>query len=238
MIAIAVLAATALLQSAILTTSARAIAGPVADVDLKAESSTLDAFLTDLVKFDKKGVELAKKSALTQSELAAYEQSSSDLKRRLSSVQNAFQQTITKLKAARLYDNIDQTVLAGISSSRFQTIARRDGFKKTLEEVASGVAGAANEISVPDSLRAKVRAQVHEPSFEPGNTSLAARAVRAGYSVGPSMFTANFKCKVAWVRLGFNAAIHGGTNDKKSEDRIGCFCNGDSQACNDLLSAQ
>jgi hypothetical protein len=238
MIAIAVLAAIALLLSANLTTSARAIAGPVADVDLKAESSTLDAFLTDLVKFDKKGVELARKSTLTQSEFVTYEQSASDLRRRVSSVQDAFRQTIAKLKAAGLYDNIDQTVLAGNGSSKFQAIARRDGFKKTLEEVASGVAGAANEISVSDSLRGKVRAQVHEPSFEPGNTSLAARAIRVGYSVGPPMFTANFKCKVAWVRLGFNAAIHGGTNDKKSEDRIGCFCNGDSQACNDLFSAQ
>ena len=236
---IAALAAITLLQSVHLATNARAISSPVADVDLKAESATLDAFLADLVKFDKKGVELGKKSSLTQSELVAYEQAANDLRLRVSSsVQNAFRQTITKLKAAGRYDNIDQTVLSRISNSRFQAIARRDGFKKTLEEVASGVAGAANDISVPDSLRSKVRAQVREPNFEPRNIALANRAVRVAYSVAPPMFTANFKCKVALVRFGISGATHDGEPTEKAANRVSCFCDGDSQACNALFSAQ
>jgi hypothetical protein len=235
---IAALAAIVLLQSVHLATSARAISSPAADLDLRAECATLDAFLADLVRFDKRGVELGKQASLTQPELVAYEKSANDLKSRVSSVQNALRQTITKLKAAGLYDNIDQTVLSRITNSRFQAIARRDGFKKTLEEVASGVAGAANEISVPDSLRSKVRAQLHDPNFEPGNTALAARAVRVAYSVAPLMFTATFKCKVALVRFGISGATHDGEPTEKSANRVSCFCDGDSQACNALFSAQ
>jgi len=207
-------------------------------VDLRAESATLDSFLADLVRFDKKGVELGKKSSLTQSELVEYEQSANDLKRRVSSVQDAFRQTITKLKAAGLYDNIDQTLLSRISNSKFQAIARRDGFKKTLDEVAAGVAGAANEINVPDSLRAKVRAQVNGPNFDSGNSTLAARQVRVAYSVAPVMFTATFKCKVALVRFGFSGATNNGEPTEKAANRVSCFCDGDSQACSALFSAQ
>ncbi|HWP43207.1 MAG TPA: hypothetical protein VNO14_08240 [Blastocatellia bacterium] len=232
------LAATMLLHSFYLATGARIASGAIAEVNLSAESQTLDAFLTDLAKAEKRGADLGRKASLTRAELLAYEQSVSDLKRRATLVQNAFRQVVLKLKAAGLWDNADQTVLARVSDSRFQSIARRDGFKKSLEEAASSLSNDAGEISRPlDILRSRVKAGLEEPDFDPDNPALKSRAVRVSYGSAPAMLKAGFKCRVAWLRLGISG-FRQGEPTQKATDRVGCFCDGDSQACSDLFAAQ
>ena len=212
------LAAVVLVQSMHLSTSARVISSPSAspsgaftEVDLSSESRTLDSFVTDLAKFDRKGVELGKKASLTRAEFAAHEQSANDLKLRVTGIQNALRDAIRKLKAAGQWDNLDQTVLANISDSRFQAFVRSEGFKKTVEETASGLSNDANQISAPlDVLRNKVQGLV----LQPITPSLASRAVRAAYTPPPAMLTFNLRCRLAGVRLGFTGLFHGSTSSR------------------------
>ena len=203
--AICAVVTTMLIQvvSASVATTSPAPSVAFAEADLSSESQTLDSFATDLGKFDKKGGELAKKISLTRAEFAAHEQSANDLKRRVSGIQNALRDAIRKLKAAGQWDNLDQTVLAKISDSRFQTFVRTEGFKKTLEEAASRLSDDANQISNPlDALRNKVLGAV----FEPGTQSLASRAVRVSYTP-PAMLALNFRCRLASLRYGFRFVL-------------------------------
>jgi len=202
-------------------------------VDLSSEGRALDAFVNDLVAYDKKGAELGKKASLTRAEFATYERSALDLKPRVSSLQNVLRQIITKLKAAGQFDSIDQIVLAKINDRQFQELVRRDGFKRTLEEAAAGLSNDAKEIDSPlDALRSKVQAR--GLGFERDSPPLASRAVRVAYSSAPPVFAANFRCRIAWLREGVTMGINGGTPSDKSKAAVGCHCYGDQGACSTL----
>jgi hypothetical protein len=202
-------------------TASPASAPAFVDADLSAESRSLDTYVDELAQFDKKGKDLAKKPSLTRTEFATYERRAEDLKRRLSGVQNTLIQIITKLKAAGQWDNLDQSVLAKISDSRFQDFVRREGFKKVLEEAASVLSNSANEIVSPvEILRNKVHAQA--PDFEPGNSILASRAVRVAYT---TMFTKPVRCALAYIRVGITRRPLGsGKPSKGANDAFNCYC--------------
>src|SRR5690242_18435306 len=61
-------------------------------VDLSSELRTLDTFVADLGKLDKKRVELGKKDSLTRAEFNALQNSSDELKRRLATINGALQE--------------------------------------------------------------------------------------------------------------------------------------------------
>jgi hypothetical protein len=224
--AICAVVATILIQvvSTSVATTAASPSVAFTEADLSSESRTLDSFVTDLAKFDSKGVELAKKASLTRAEFATQEQSANDLKRRVSGIQNALRDAIRKLKAAGQWDSLDQTVLAKISDPNFQSFVRNEGFKKTLEETASGLSNDANQISSPlDGLRNKVQGAV----FEPGTPSLASLAVRVAYTPPPAMLAFNLRCRLASVRLGFTGLFHGqGHSTNEAIRNFNCQCHG------------
>ena len=205
-----------------------------ADVDLNSESRTLDAFVNDLANLDKKSAELAKKTSLTRAEFDSHLRTADDLKLRLSPVQNALRQIITKLKAAGQWDNLDQIVLAKISDSKFQDLVRRDGFRKTLEEAASGISNDASQITSPlDVLRNKVSAQVQDSISEPGKSVLASRILRVSYNPAPAMLAHSLRCNVAWFRSGITAAFSGSgsTPTQRAGNAVHCYCYADAAAC-------
>ena len=217
-------------------TTSPAPAPAFADADISAESRTLSAFVTDLGKFDKKSAELSKRPSIAHVEYELHERTANDLKRRLPGVQNALREAIRKLKAAGQWDNLDQIVLAKISNASFQATVRSEGFKKTLEELASGLSNNANEISSPiDALRNKVKAEVHDPIFERGNTALVSRVARVAYTPAPAVSASSVRCRLAYLRLGFSGAVGAGGTvgdpSKPAQNAYDCYCNGDQGAC-------
>jgi|GEM_PF-1420473 len=214
--------------------SSSPLTGAFTDVDLNSEGRVLDTFVNDLANLDKKSAELGKKASLTRAEFDSHQKTADDLKRRLSSIQNTLGQIITKLKAAGQWDSLDQIVLAKISDSKFQTLVRRDGFKKSLEDAASGLSNDANQIISPlDALRSKVSAQRQDHITDPGLSALASLAVRVSYDPAPAMFAHNARCSVAWFRVGITAAFSGSghTATDRAYNAVNCYCLGDGAAC-------
>jgi hypothetical protein len=223
--AISAVVATILVQvlsTSVATTSASPSVA-FTEADLSSESRTLDSFVGDLATFDRKGVELGKKASLTRAEFAGHEQSANDLKRRLSGIQSALREAIRKLKVAGQWDNLDQTVLAKISDPKFQSFVRNEGFKKTLDEAASGLANDANQISASlDVLRNKVQGAVFEP-----RESRQLRAVRVAYTPSPAMFGLNLRCRLSSIRVGFSGLVHGSPN-AGARASFNCHCFGEN----------
>jgi hypothetical protein len=202
-------------------------------VDLRAENRILAAYLEDLRSFDKQGADLGKRPSVSRTEFAAYERQGDELKRRVSDLQNTLRQVIDKFKAAGQWDNLEQTLLAKIKDSEFQNFVRTEGFKKTLDEAASGRNINVNEIASPvEVLRNKVQGRASDPTFERGNSALASRAVRVAYTPAPAMFASNVRCRLARLRFGISGAV---SNDGKASAGANvarnCFCGNIGSAC-------
>jgi hypothetical protein len=233
-LAVLTLAALVVLHGLHLASSARALSGAAVDADLRTESRTLESYLDDLAKLDKKGLELSKKATLTRVEFEAHQRTADDLKRRLSAVQNALRDAITKLKAAGQWENLDQLVLAKITNAKFQELARRDSFKKTLETAAASLSNNASEIDSPLSvLRDKVRAQNFDAESE--ISTLASRAVRVASPPAPAAFASRLRCSLAYLRAGISGAFNPTTGPStKANLGILCFCDGNM--CNEFVA--
>lgn len=200
------------------------------EVDLSSEGRALDAFVNDLITYDKRSAELGRKLSLTRAEFDSHLRTADDLKRRVSSVQNALREAIRKLKAAGQWDNLDQTVLARVSDARFQDFVRREGFKRILEEAASGLSNDATQISSPlDALRNKVTAQSQESIYDTHNSALASRRVRVAYTAEPVMFGLRLRCRLASIRVGLSGAFRGpvgGQASPAAAAAYNCYCFG------------
>lgn len=202
-------------------------------IDLNSEIRTLDTFVTDLGKLDKKRVELGKKEALTRAEFAALQNSTDDLRRRLSTVNSTIQGIIRKLKAAGQWDNLDTTVLAKLDDAKFQGLFRRLGFKQILDNATASLASDADEISQPlEPLRNRVKAQAQDGV---SNSALALRAVRVAYEPAPALSTTSFRCRVSLLRFGLSKAFGtSGNPSQGSKDAANCFCFDDAASCQAL----
>ena len=229
-----VIAAALLLQS--LSYETQAVPGGAVEVNLSAEVRALNAYLSQLVSYEQSNVLLSKKAFLTGTEFDAQKRIADQLKASLPGIQSALRDAIQKLKAANLFDNLDQTMLARISDTRFQRLLRQDSFKRTLEETARDVSGEANELTRSlDTLRAKVRAGAVERELRPGASSLASRVVRVGYEpAAPAMFL-SVRCSLAYIRGGFSGAFLGSPSDRAINGVL-CFCDGDPKACSSIFS--
>jgi len=209
------------------------------DADLSAENRTLEGFLTDLDKFDMRNAELSQKESLTREELNLHERTGTDLKRRVSKIQDALREVIRKLKAAGEWDNLDQIVLAKISDGRVQDFIRREGFKKLLEDTALGASSSSDEIVRPlDKLRNRVKAQTQK-SFEPANSTTFARLVHVAFSPGPVMTTTGLRCRISLLRQGLSAGFskHGGSS-KAADNAALCYCFGLGAGCSGYAASE
>jgi hypothetical protein len=205
-------------------------------VNLQSELRTLDTFVDDLGKLDKKRVELSKKDSLTRVEFTAVQNSSDELKRRLPAINSAFQEITRKLKAAGQWDNLDAAVLAKLDDPNFQSLARRLSFKQILENEASRLSRNADEIGQPlESLRNRVKAQLRDSVFEPGNSSMALRAVPVAYASSTALSADTFRCRVSLLRMGLSRAFgNTGAPSNRAVNAGNCFCHGIGEACQAL----
>lgn len=203
-------------------------------VDLNSEIRTLDSFVTDLGKLDKRRVELAKNGSLTSAEFTSLQNSAEDLKRRLSAVQNSLREITRKLKAAAQWEDLDATVLAKIGDSKLQSLIRRLGFKQVLENAASRFSSEGDEISSPvDDLRERVKkAQVQPSIFEPRNSAFTLRNARVAYDPAPALTETSLRCRVSLLRFGLSRAFSSsGHASQNSIDATNCFCFDSPNAC-------
>jgi hypothetical protein len=212
--------------------------GVASDPDLIAEAKILTTYVTDLKSFDRKCALLGKKDGITSDEFAGAQRNGDDLKRRLPDVQNALRETIRKLKAAGVWDDLDAIVLARVKDPKFQAIARQQSFKATLESSASNLGNAGTEIVSPlDVLRKKIAARAQDPGLDQNSSESAFRFVRASFSPAPLRFE-GLKCRISWLRTGINNAFRTGeareTNADQLNTAIGCYCNGDKLDCESL----
>jgi len=215
--------------SAIGSSHAEVISGP----DLSSEARTIGNFVDDLHAFDKTFATLNQRTTLTNNEVNAVQRSNDDLKRRLSNVQNAFKEAIRKLKAAGLWDDLDATVLAKVKDAKFQAIARRESFKAALEDLAANTAGSGNEIAAPfDLLRKKISARLSDPFSEQELSGAGWRTERVSYEPYSAPVKVSFKCRVAWLRIGFQRAFSDtGQATDAATNAEGCYCDGDKLDC-------
>ncbi|HEX6188314.1 MAG TPA: hypothetical protein VFZ40_09550, partial [Pyrinomonadaceae bacterium] len=171
--------------------------------EIANEARTLDKFVDDLFKLDRKTGELSKRASLNQAEFDSLKGSADDLKRRLAEVQNALRGVITKLKAAGEWDDIDSRVAGTISDASLRARFRQTSFKRELEELAANVANQSSEISDPvELLRRKVSARSRDSVFPSAGYALAWQAEPAAYHPEPAMFTSGLRCSLSKMRYG------------------------------------
>jgi hypothetical protein len=205
-------------------------------VELNSELRTLDGFVNDLGRLDKRRLELGKKESLTRAEFDSLKNSTDELKRRLSSVNQTLQEIIRKLKAAGQWDNLDETVAARIGDAKLQSLCRRLSIKQILDNAASRLASDADEIGKPlDLLRNRVRAEARPSVFEPGRSALSLRAVGANYEPPAALGSASFRCRVSLLRFGLSKAFSSSGEPSQGAINAGnCFCFDDAASCQAL----
>ena len=192
--------------------------------EIANEARTLDKFVDDLFKLDRKTGELSKKASLSQTEFDSLKGSADDLKRRLSQVQNALRGVITKLKAAGEWDDIDSKVAETITDASLRARFRQTSFKRELDELAENVANQAGEISDPvEVLRRKVTARSRDSVFPSSGYALAWQAEPAAYHPEPALFTSGLRCSLSKMRYGAVKLI--GVSTARAHEAYHCACN-------------
>jgi len=208
--------------------------------NLSSEAQTVNSFNDDLSNFDKKRVELTKKSTLTNQEFSSLERTGNDLKQRVSQLRDAAVAIINKLKAAGRWETLDEGVLAKLTDAKERAFVRDNGGLRHLLEnaVADLNSQSGDEIVAPLSqLRAKV-AQSRANQFD-GYQEVPSRMVAASYEpptyVPPApLFRRSLRCIGASIRVGVDMVIRGvdeaSSFPKNSNGAItkwDCRCNND-----------
>lgn len=209
------------------------VTGGLNDPDLSSEDRTLEAYIQDLRKFQKKVAELGEKGSLTRSEFDPLQRTSDDLKRRLSVVQNAIRGAITKLKGTGNWNNLDTTLKARITDPKLQAF-HQTSFKERLEKAASELNNQASEISDPiEPLRKKIAvADLVSPAFENASSPLALRVIPVAYEPDPVLTkTTSLGCRLANIRLGISGFIHKDGPTVAAQQAQTCACYDNDPDC-------
>jgi len=200
---------------------AKPSAGTGAPLDLATEERILGKYFDDLVSYNKHTRELGKRARLVSTDLAEAQNQSEDLKRRLSEVQNAIRDIVTKLKAAGEWDSLDETILARITDARDKSYFQQNSFKKFLAENYD-LSSYASEISSPlDNLRRKLTSRTASPAGDSLN-------VRAHHGSAP--FTrAGLTCLIGNIQVGIIWRHNNAEGSTHQNERI-CACSGGTAA--------
>ncbi|HKQ06450.1 MAG TPA: hypothetical protein VJ464_15050 [Blastocatellia bacterium] len=198
--AISALLALALLIAQSFALSTRA-AGP--DVDLSNEQRNVSSFLNDLSQLDAL-VSSATGPQLTPQLRARLATQGDTVKRRIADFQNDIRAAITKLKAAGLYESLDQRALARVRSAKLRSfIQEHGGARKVLESAIVVIAELRGDIDQTlRDLNAHAGAQtINELDLANGSASQfqGYRVIRAGYHPEPAFGKLKqvFKCLVS-----------------------------------------
>lgn len=197
--------------------------------DLSNESRTIDSFSDDFVTYNKRGVELSKRSAVTRQEFDSIETLGNDLKGRVSQLRSAVQSIIGKLKSAKKWDGLDEEILAKVTAADDRAFLQRNGglrriFENAVTELNSE---SANEIVAPlGRLRPKVAMQNHElDSSRAASLRFIATRYEAPTSSSAPMASRSFGCMMATLHYSAHL-IRTGKGSKPLADNMHCKCDG------------
>lgn len=190
--------------------------------DLSAQARTLDSFVNDLFKLDKRSGEFSKRGSLTRADFDSLKSSADDLKRRLSEVQNALRAIITKLKDAGEWNDIDSRVAESISDAGTRARFNQTSFKRELEDLAANLTNSGDEISSPlENLRRRVSARNPDSLF---GSALGWQSVPVAYHPEPAMGGGGIKCGLSKLRYGISKLTHGAAT-AGAHEAYHCACN-------------
>ncbi len=207
--------------------------------DLGGEARTMDSFIDDFASYNRKGVELSKKSSLTGREFDALERSGNDLKRRVSEFKDALQSITRKLKSAGRWDNLDEEILTRVTNAEDRAfLTRSGGLRHILEDSITQLdSQTADEIVAPlNRLRPKVTAQSRELRLD-GSPEMQWRVIAASYeppSSSPSTAVGrSMRCLLATAHYATNLIVRGGSKPSAGSGGTGnlngnmhCACDG------------
>lgn len=198
---------------------------PATKADLSSQALTLDSFVDDLFKLDKRRGELGKKASLTRAEFDSLQTSADDLKRRLAEVQNALRAIITKLKDAGEWAEFDSRIAESISDAGTRARFRETSIKGELEELASNLASKGDEISPPlENLRTRVSGSARNSVGLPAGSAFEWQGVAVAYWPEPAMFTTGVRCTLAHARYGLSRIVWGAVRSG-ADEAYKCACN-------------
>lgn len=204
-------------------------------VDLSGEARTIDSFNDDFANYNKTGIELSKKSTLTNEEFNSLERTGNDLKRRVSQLRDGVQSIIRKLKAAGRWNTLDEELLAKVKDANDRAfVQKQGGLRRIFEDAVTQLdSQAADDIVAPLShLRPKVAAQNKEFRFD-DSQAMSWRMVTAGYS--PSAYVPladrrSARCIGATIRYATRLVVSGYENIPPNfTSNMHCYCDGGPQ---------
>jgi len=192
-----------------------------ATADLANEERALAKYFDDLVTYNKQAADIGKKVSLVKADLDPLQRRSDDLKGRLSGLQNTVREIVAKLKKANEWDDLDQSVAAGITDASQKSFFLQDSFKQLLEESSTSLSSHGNQISIPlDDLRKKVTSR----TFSPYGGGADVQFVRAGYKAPAPMAFVSLACSVGRIELGLGHQLRRSPSNA-TLDRVSCNCN-------------
>ena len=200
--------------------------------DLSGESRTIESLNNDFITYNKRGVELSKRSAVTRQEFNSLENLGNDLKGRVSQLRDSVQSIITKLKSAGRWGNLDAEILEKLTEADDRAFLQRNGgLRRILENAVTELdIDSANEIVAPlNRLRSKVAIQRQElrsnSSQEVQLRIVAASYERPSLNSSVPLFTRSFGCMLATVHYSAHL-IRTGKGNKPLNDNMHCKCDG------------
>jgi hypothetical protein len=200
--------------------------------DLSGESRTIESFNNDFITYNKRGVELSKRSTVTRQEFNSLENLGNDLKGRVSQLRDSVQSIITKLKSTGRWGNLDAEILEKLTEADDRAFLQRNGgLRRILENAVTELdSDSANEIVAPLSrLRSKVAIQTQK--LKPDSSrEVQLRIVMASYerpalNSSVPLFTRGFGCMLATVHYSAHL-IRTGKGSKPLNDNMHCKCDG------------
>ena len=194
---------------------------PPINVDLTNEERVLGKYLDDVVNYEHECKLIGQRARLVSGDLDSVQRRSSELKDRLTEVQNAFREVVRKLKAANEWDNLNTTLAARITDQKERRDFEDLNFKQLLDDGSNTLTNHSNEISGPfENLRRRVVSR----TVSPYGDGAAAIVSAAYHPPAPPMFIASLKCLIASARMGIVTAM-GNHLNPHSTDVQSCACN-------------
>jgi hypothetical protein len=164
-------------------------------IDTSREERVIGKYHDDLFAYQIECHQANKRQVLRNVDFDPLQRKSEDLKNRLSEVQNAVREIITKFKAANEFDGLDAALLARVTDPGRRAFFQESSFKEDLEYAASNLLSHKEEISLPlAGLRRKLASNVR---WDPTSAAF----VTAAYHPPTAMFGVGLGCRIAKVRI-------------------------------------
>jgi cell division protein FtsB len=183
--------------------------GATTAADFDAEVRQIEAFATDLGKYQDQIILLNKKRPGTTDEAIALARERDSLKGRLAGVEQAFRAIAAKLKTDGRWEGLDAAILRGMTDSKAKRlIAQGGGATKILEDTE-------NLLNSVDEISSLI---TPAPSASARESSL--KIIAASYDLPPIFFRDSLGCKLARGELVLTNAKPG----SRVAMRAWCLC--------------